>query len=380
MINKFALAAFIISLQTASFACRYTVREIGFADFGADSYHLWLFKDDRIADDDAALFQKTANAALMDANIAADVFHVQGSDSLGLLQYYNKNNNGHLPNAVLISPDKKSRLFFFDENQDFMESVWTMLEKIVASPARTKLLQSIVPSYAVVYFIDGPDKKENKRTHRELENAVSRIRMIMSDLPKPASQPPALIRVKQSEINEEEILLWSLGWRPADRPSPAVAVMYGRGRLMGALLKGNEITENIIENMLRYVGADCECGLDRSWMLGTMIPLRWDSQRQEAVLHHYGFDAENPMVVSEMSQILSVVPNNQNAKNSGALYGYNEGVLDLTTTTAQNKDENKPMAAAAFDLKKSFLLILAAFALILLIGVGLYLRAQRRNY
>lgn len=376
MIKKFAPAAFIILLQTASFACRYTVREIGYADFGADAYHLYLFKDDRISDDDAALFQKISHAALPDANISAAVFDVQGGDSLDLAQYYQKGENGRLPNAVLLSPDKKSRLFFFDETEGFMESVWKVLEKIVASPAREKLLQSIVPSYAVVYFIDGTDKKENKRMRRELENAVRHIRRIMREMPKPASQPPTVIRIKQQETAEEDILLWSLGWRPSDRTSPAVAVMYGRGRVMGALLKGEEITEHLIENMLRYVGADCECGLDRSWMLGTMIPLRWNSQQQAAVLHHYGFDAENPMVVSEMSQILSVAPNNRAAQRSGNLYGYSESALDLRTPSEKGE---APPAAAAFDLQKSILIILAAFAAALFIGGILYFRAQRRN-
>ncbi len=375
--NFISTIALLLLLQTASFACRYTVREVGFADFGADAYHLWLFKDDRISDDEAALYQKISHAALLDANISAAVYDVRGGDSLGLLQFYHNVENGR-PNAVLISPDKKSRLFFFDENKDFMESLWELLEEIVASPAREKLLQSIVPSYAVVYFIDGTDKKENKRLRREVENAVRHIRRIMQEMPKPAGRPPAVIRIKQNEVAEEEILLWSLGWQPAERSSPAVAVMYGRGRVMGALLKGDEITQKLIENMLRYVGADCECGLDRSWMLGTMIPLRWDSQRQAAVLQHYGFDAENPMVVSEMSQILSVAPNNKEAQSRGNLYGYSESALDLSTPSEQNAGNDR-RAAAAFDLRQSILLILAVFAVALLIGGILYLRAQGRN-
>jgi hypothetical protein len=379
MLKKIALAALVlIFIQPNLYACRYTVREIGFADFGADSYQLYLFQDDRISEADAELFKKISNAALLDANISAGLFDVQGEDSLGLLQHYKADSNGTLPSAVLVSPTKSSRIFVFEKNQDFMESMWTLLEHVVASPTRDKLLQAIVPSYAVVLFIEGSDKDENKKARDEMENAVEQIRLIMHDMPKAASHPPEIIHLKQSEIANEKVLLWSLGWQESDAQHPAVAIMYGRGRLMGGLLRADEIKQHYIENMLRYVGADCECGLDRSWMLGTMIPMRWDTQRQSEVLKYYNFDAEHPMVISEMSQILSVVPNNKNAAEATKLYGYSEGEIELEPSL-QDRDVATDSESSSSILKNSILLIIAAFFVVLLVGGGLLWRAGRKN-
>jgi hypothetical protein len=75
---------------------------------------------------------------------------------------------------------------------------------------------------------------------------------------------------------------------------------------MGPVLTGDDITTRKILNLLSIVGADCECGLDNSWKLGTMIPLRWDYAMQKRVAGLLGFDVENPMIKSEMSRILSV--------------------------------------------------------------------------
>ncbi len=175
-------------------------------------------------------------------------------------------------------------------------------------------------------------------------------------------------------------MLWSLGWQASDKSEPAVAVIYGRGRRMGPLLKGDQITEEIVQNMLRFVGADCECGLDRTWMLGTMTPLRWGSKRQKEIIHQYGFDADNPMVVSEMSQILSVSPARvKKSTGSGALYGYSEGVLKLSDSAANRKDDALVAEHSAFNIKNALFLMITIFVFILLIGGFILVRANRRN-
>jgi hypothetical protein len=123
---------------------------------------------------------------------------------------------------------------------------------------------------------------------------------------------------------------------------------------MGPMLKGDRIRQDIIENMLRYIGEDCECGLDKSWMLGTMLPLRWDSKLMAAVVKHHGFDAENPMIVSEMSQIISVAPQKtSDAGKPNLLYGYSENRVKVGDKKDVNSNEKSLTKETKASAKKS---------------------------
>ena len=90
-------------------ACRYTVREIGFADFGKDSYQFVLFKDNRISDADAKMFKNISYAALLNVNISVKIIDVEKEKSALEMDYYKVTDKGELPNAILGSPEKKSQ-------------------------------------------------------------------------------------------------------------------------------------------------------------------------------------------------------------------------------------------------------------------------------
>lgn len=363
-------------------ACRFTVREIGFADFGTDAYQFVLFKDNRISDADAKLFQTISYAALLDANITVEVIDVQQDKTSSLLEYYIKSSDGKLPNAILVSPEGRAKSFTLDEDEDFTQAIWSTLEKIVISSARDELKESIIKSFGVIYFIEGSNASENKRMRNIVEEAVEEIKLVMMSLPKPVKTPPVILTIKENEKANEDVLLWSLGFEEADNTAPAVALIYGRGRRMGPMLKGSFIKKDVIRNMLRFIGEDCECGLDRSWMLGTMIPMRWDSKLQASVFEQYGFDADNPMIISEMSQILSVAPQRiNNSIDTDLLYGYSESLLIISDSEAQKIEE--PLLNDVDDssqgIQKMMSFVLLGFLMIIIIGVTLFIRTRRRN-
>lgn len=373
---------FLLLLHDVGMACRFTVREIGFADFGKDSYQFVLFKDGRISDADAKLFKNISYAALLDANITVQVIDVQKDSSSPLLEYYTKSGEGKLPNVILVSPEERAKAFWFDGSEDFTQTVWSLLEKVVTSNARDLLMENIIKSFGVVYFIEGDNAVENNNARKMLEEAIEEIKLVMMSLPKPVHIPPAIITIKANERADEDVLLWSLGWEKADLGKPAVALIYGRGRRMGPMLKGDKINKDVIRNMLRFIGEDCECGLDRSWMLGTMIPMRWDSKLKAAVLSQYGFDADNPMIISEMSQILSVAPERtNNSIDTDLLYGYSESILHISDSS--NSLNVEPIQIDANEssqgINKVFSFILLGFLGIISIGVFIFIRAKRRN-
>ena len=201
-------------------------------------------------------------------------------------------------------------------------------------------------------------------------------------LPKPVHIPPEIITIKEEDHPQEDVLLWSLGWEKADNVAPAVALVYGRGRRMGPMLKSENIKKDIVRNMLRFIGEDCECGLDRSWMLGTMIPMRWDSKLQAGVVSQYGFDADNPMIISEMSQILSVAPQRVNSSvDTDILYGYSESLLIISDSTTGKKEvEQQPVSVESFEgLKGTLSIVLIGFLGILIVGGIIYNWTKRNN-
>ncbi len=379
--NKKILSILIFMVvANVAMACRYTVREIGFADFGKDSYHLVLFDDSRITDENAKLFAKISGAALLDANIIVHIINVEKGDTSALLKYYKKYDNNGLPNVILVSPEKRAKPFYFNLSGNFSETVWSMLEKILTSRARYQLKKNIIKSYGVVYFIEGKNAKENVKAREIVDKAVAEIKRIMSSLPKPVNIPPVIITIKADEIESEDVLLWSLGWNLADVEKPAVALIYGRGRRMGPLLKGDKIKTDVVRNMLRFIGEDCECGLDRSWMLGTMIPLRWNSKLKAGVLKQYGFDAENPMVISEMSQILSVAPQQvNNSINTDLLYGYSENVLAITDSIKRIEPEPGYSTSESDSVLNTLIITLLGLLVVIVAGGIIFVRLKNRN-
>ncbi len=321
---------FILSLPEPSTACRYTVCEIGYAEFNIDHYRLILFKDDDVSDEMATLFKRTAYGALLDANVKSELIDVKLIREDTTMNYYTTYKRAGEPLAVLIAPDGKAFPFYMaGKMPDFRESVWQVLQAAVSSPVRKQIKDHIINSFAVVLFIEGDDRAGNERILEQLRAAMQDIKGVQNSMPKPFEYPPYLIVLPRDQIKNEQVLLWSLGWKEDLEGQPAAAILYGRGRLMGKLLSGELLKKEYAYNLLTIVGADCECGLDRSWILGAMMPLRWDRNSRKEVVKWHDFDAENPSVKAEMSQILSISPGKAAKAGSNSLYGYTENAIKV---------------------------------------------------
>jgi hypothetical protein len=139
--------------------------------------------------------------------------------------------------------------------------------------------------------------------------------------------------IPPDSFSQEKILLWSLGLKERELGKPFVTALYGRGRQIGPLLESEKITRDRLFNILSVVGADCSCELDRNWIKGPMIPLKWEEKIQSKLAKLLGFDPENPMVKMEVSQILSTgekKPSLEATLEDTLLYGYKEDVVEYT--------------------------------------------------
>ena len=387
---RFVIVIFLLNCIHFSmvFACRYTVREIGFTDLASSPYVIYFYTSKDMAEEIVTTFRRISYAALLDANIGVAIINVDEQKDHPAMEYFNFWKGESNPVAILVSPEGQSIVLPLEAtDQSFKEAVWSTIESIVSSPTQKRILEGIVKSFGIVLFIEGKDAAKNKKARQKVSRAIKEISSSMRQMPKPVNEPPQLIVIPYQAAAEEKIILWSLGLNQEIRDEPSVAVLYGRGRRMGPIVKGDQIKENTIFNLLAIVGADCECGLDRSWMLGMMIPLRWGADAQNEVVKLLGFDAENPMVKAEMSQILSIAPSAKSAQSfyrgEENLFGYSEGIVEFdnkatvpTVPLSQFQEINSPKS---FGMGSALVIIGGISLLILVGGAFILIRSQRRK-
>jgi hypothetical protein len=102
----------------------------------------------------------------------------------------------------------------------------------------------------------------------------------------------------------ERIALWSLHLTPEATSEPRAAVIYGKARWIGPLMKGREIAAGNLARLFAIVGADCECGMDLAWTRGTVLPVRWTASVHQTATKSLGFDPLDPLVQIEAARIL----------------------------------------------------------------------------
>jgi hypothetical protein len=336
---KIVLLILLINLvmSSISFSCKYTVRDIGFTDLGSTPYKLYLYYDDDTSEEIVSTFRRITYAALLETNVEAEIIDINQVAQHQALSFLRSQNIASLPAVILVSSDGAAlNLTFSDFEKNFSESVWQIIEKVVTSPLREKIIKSLASTYGVVLLINGENEQHNSLALKALISSIEDISQVLDIMPKPIKEPPKLINVSQPQFLQENVLLWSLGINMKDIQLPQAVILYGRGRRIGSVLKSNEITKNNVFSLLSLIGADCECGLDRSWMLGKMIPLRWERKIQTDLIKSLGFDVESPMIKAEMSQILSLAPSLQgkNKKSITPLTAYSEGIIKFDNSSA----------------------------------------------
>ena len=308
MIKYFIIKIFTILIFLHShpaFACRYNVRETGFVDLCSEFYTIYLCIDQNTSPIIIKDFQQITSELLKDSNIHYKVVDLDVDKNNPTKQHLNELKNESIPAILLISPDGQSIVLPVNFEEDIFEhSLEKVVKDILYSPARKRILEKVIDNYGVVFLVEGKNKEKNKLAKNAIAIAINNIKQKMVLMPKPIKHPPALVTLSRELIKSEKILLWSLGIDPEQIDEPIVAVIYGRARWIGPLFIGNKITSNNLTAILITIGLDCECGLDKNWIQGTMLPLKWDQILQSRIAKNLGFDPENPMIKMEINRIL----------------------------------------------------------------------------
>ncbi|MGC9329349.1 MAG: hypothetical protein ACP5I1_17070, partial [Candidatus Hinthialibacter sp.] len=252
------------------------------------------------------------------------------------------------PALVLVNEEEESLPIPIQQGGDsFRDNLWDTLDAIVSSDLREKIIKDVIRTYGVIVIIDGLDETENQRVHQIVQGVIDRVADNMSALPKNINYPPVMHRISADELADEKILLWSIKADVSGRESQ-VAVIYGRARRIGHVLSGREITGKSLIGVVSMIGLSCECGLDRKWMMGVMIPFRWSSEHSEEMARQLEFDPDNPLVKTEISQILSLSASRGGPSGGmdGLLMGYNEIAVDWTSQDSPANVDSDHVAAA----------------------------------
>lgn len=334
------LAALILA-PIIAFACRFNVRDVGFVDLGSRPYQLFCFVDKSTPAELVSQIDDISIAALLDSNIEAEVVNLDTATGHPALKHADLEENPGMPFAALVSPEGKSiQLALNTPGKAPAESLWSAFESLYESPWRDKVMESVLNAYGAVVLLEGKDPAENLKARAAVDKSIAAITKLIRDekLEKEIKNPPILHVISRNEAGKERITLWGMGI-DLDEPGAQIAMLYGRGRKIGRTLKGAQLNDKTVHAVLNTIGLSCECGLDRSWMQGGMIPLKWGGDIQSQVAKHLGFDPESPAIKMEMSQILSKGGAGQGAKIKVAQ-------ADIDTLLAGYSEISAPATAA----------------------------------
>jgi hypothetical protein len=404
-IRLLSLASLLCCFHCSSvLACRYNVRDVGFADVDSVPYYLYGYVSQGTPAAITSSFQKISSAALVESNIKFEIINTDQQKNHPAMKYLDIWQITSFPAAVLVSPQGQSLLVPVTKpDQPFEQTLWAALDNIISSPEREEIIQQVSKTFGVVLLIKGAEQEENERVQKAVFVAIETISMQMKMMPKSIAQPPVSIVIEPELFSREKILLWSLGLNTGEIDKPYAAVLYGRARLIGPLLKGEEITETRLINILSVVGADCECGLDRRWILGKMLPVRWDEKIQARAAKALGFDPENPMVKMEISQIIRhslISSGSQDLDNyPDVSFGYREIVVDFNSapedlqnsaarvqnnplpspTGAKRAPENVPVADMPSTLRNTAFVLIISLAVVIVVGIAVLVRSKKHD-
>ena len=217
MSKLFRLPAFIIffagiSFYSNVFACRYTVREIGFSDIGSLPYTVYFYYNSDVKGKDISIITNMSILLLDETNIKFEAVNIEEENDPDILKYLEKHKINSFPSVVFVSPSEESVEYSFNsDGSTFAESAWKLLEDIVSSPARETLINEILQSYCVILIIEGDDESKYKNAIDEANAAVREISGILDKLPKPVSFSPSIQVLRRKNYDSERIFLMSLG-------------------------------------------------------------------------------------------------------------------------------------------------------------------------
>jgi hypothetical protein len=376
--------------QPAALACRYNVRQTGFVDLGIESYYFYGYVKNDTPADVVLCFEQVLKEKFADSNIRTEIINIEQQKEHPAIKNLESLQIKSFPAAVLVSPDGQMLAFGLTEPaRAFKDTLEAAVDSILFSPKREEIVQQAIEAYSVVLLIEAADTAENQKAKAIAYAAIKSIEAQMDTLPKPiappeadlsnaaSGRPPVLVVVDYKSLDQEKVLLWSLGLNAHQIFGPHIAVIYGKARWIGPMFNGEKITEDNLTRVLYIIGEDCECGLDQRWVQGTMLPVRWDRKLQEKVAANLGFDPESPMIKMEIGSIVG--RGMGGSSYPGVPFGYQPRPVGAQPVGARSKPEadNTSDKDIYSPLRAMALVTIGLMVVVVIIGIVALLRPKK---
>ncbi len=357
---KFILVLLLVMSFSTTKACRYTIREIGFSTLSKVTYILYRI------DENSSFIPKQQIDQLTNSNVKVFGLNLKDDPSSRIIKFAKEQDLSY-PVYVLAAPD--GRMLALSGNN--IESA------TILSPVRQQLIDDLPKGYAAVILVEGTNTNENNLAKEKVLKACDRVENIMPHMPKQVANGPRMIVVSNDQFQEEKVMLWSFGIDKIP-DHPIAFVVYGKGRIMGDSINYADIQKDKVYKLLSIIGADCECGLDRKWMLGYQMPLDWPTKTRQSLSDILGFDVDNPMVLTEMSRILAI--ENRVATDPDGI-SFEPIVIDLEKefNDVPEIEHNEDSTTQEDNISSSSTIIYSVVFIIILVIIGAFIVLKKNQ-
>lgn len=325
------LSALLLGVGQSSYACRYSVRDIGFSPLSQDIWTLLHFRNSSSAANQTLTTQLLENSEVEYVPVSIN------STPSTLEKYFTK---GRGEQYKLIN----------QRDRDISYAI-PAINSIKSSPLRKLLKQELPNSFATILIVEGGDQK-SEVIESILQTQLPQFIDTMILMPKEVEEHPKVITISIDNYRSDTTLIKMMGIDIHNGES-SVVVLYGRGRIIGEALTPDQAKRGDAIKLLNIIGSDCECGLDRDWLLGTLLPISWSDTQLKAISERISVDIQNPMTLVEMGQIVSKEITLAN-KDSEITFAPKESSLTNSSETGNNnqsnsQSKNRAIPSASFN-------------------------------
>ncbi|MEM8732823.1 MAG: hypothetical protein AAGG44_01280 [Planctomycetota bacterium] len=306
-----AMLLVVAALIVPAFSCDYTVRDLGFVPFNDVSRTLV------VRCNESHPVPEDLESWLAKRRIGLRLVHQQPDSAIVAWNI-----------ELVDSGGRKLQLASSDDWEQFPD-LRQLLDELLDTPRLNELRQHALASFAQIVFL-ASDQDASRDIAVEASGAMQQLEPM---LPRPVNLPIHVLDLAPEERSRERFLLWCLGLEAMSEDQTSMAVIYGRGRLAGPVLSGEQLK---IENVLRQlalVGESCECDTSRDWTLFPEVPLFWSDENSRAAQLALGFDPASDETLADVKEVLSrgrrgTVVGKQSDRLDQIVAGYFEGSID----------------------------------------------------
>ncbi len=297
-----------------SWACDYTVRDIGFVDFAPPNMQLVVLFNDNLDETVLRDLQRDLNQQSQKSNCSSWNLRLRSGTLANLADPTEAQRAWQRSTDLdwscwLVRSDGEARLLYEDA-MDQRPNWESLLDNHLQRPLAVELQKRAFDAFAHVVIVESNKTEANVAADELASRAIAALDKAAPLLPRPITLPVHLIRIGAQERSLYATMLWALHGESLPLDDVQVLTIYGRGRLAGPTLQGETLNVGSLLSQLVLVGQSCECGTERNWVQYPHLPIAWPDEIQDDMAHHLGFAPTSSMVIEEVKRIILRGPQN----------------------------------------------------------------------